>query len=243
MIAAVAAREMQPRPVAGWRVPQSTGVAGVHTEGVCSLQLEARLAPCSPDSVWMAHRGLEPVGAVWSVSGERRRPIIVGVTLAGQPQPHNMDARRWTREDRKVQPQSMVCSTGAATRLLAACYHRSTSRSTYCIKIVERQQQRGVDGKTRIGRSSRLRRTEARLSGEDVTGAVSRRSVHASAWRRQSSVELLFSLMPTIPSMRGQCTLFSLSSRCSISDLCATASTLWLAQQASGRWPLSSVLK
>ena len=64
-----------------------------------------------------------------------------------------------------------------------------------------------------IGRSSRLRRTEARLSGEDVTGAVSRRSVHASAWRRQSSVELLFSLMPTIPSMRGRCTPSLLSLR------------------------------
>ena len=36
------------------------------------------------------------------------------------------------------------------------------------------------------------------MSGEDVTGAVSRRAVRASACRRRSGVEPLFSLMPAI---------------------------------------------
>ena len=43
-----------------------------------------------------------------------------------------------------------------------------------------------------------LWRTKARLSGEDVTGADSRRAVRASACRRRSGVEPLFSLMPAI---------------------------------------------
>ena len=88
-------------------------------------------------------------------------------------------------------------------------------------------------------KSSRLRRTEARLSGEDVTGAVSRRAVSASARRRRSGVEPLFSPLPFYPlSMLRIAYSFPdvLSDLC-LSDLCATASALWLAQRASGRWP------
>jgi hypothetical protein len=43
-----------------------------------------------------------------------------------------------------------------------------------------------------------LWRTKARMSGEDVTGAVSRRAVRVSACRRRSGVEPLLSLMPII---------------------------------------------
>lgn len=96
---------------------------------------------------------------------------------------------------------------------LQPCYHRSTSRSTYCSKIVEQcssaawmatttktvplrahhsaagtptvrlahqQQSRArahaqkyVTREIQIARGSKLRRTEAKLSGEDVTGRFS----------------------------------------------------------------------
>ena len=69
-------------------------------------------------------------------------------------------------------------------------------------------------------RSSRLRRAEARLSGEDVTGAVSRSAVSASARRRRSGVEPLLSLLPFILSLYMLRTTCACSfSRCSRSSL------------------------
>ena len=93
VIAAAAARGMQPRPVAGWRVPQSTGVAE---------------------------------GAPWAYAA---------CSLE----------RGWRPAPRMARPRGC----------LQPCYHRSTSRGTYCSKIVEQQQQRRMDGASRVGASRR----------------------------------------------------------------------------------------
>jgi len=87
-------------------------------------------------------------------------------------------------------------------------------------------------------RSSRLRRAEARLSGEDVTGAVSRSAVSASARRRRSGVEPLLSLLPFYPfplyaAHRMRMLLFQMFQIFSQQRLVRFG----LHAQASGRWP------
>lgn len=150
------------------------------------------------------------------VPGRRHRRARVVLASRSEENARSKQRRRWRRASAPRRSlEQLECSAGAI---------RGAARMRRGWRLAPR-----IALRQRIaGRSWRLWRTKARLSGEDVTGAVSRRlSKHRHerdrvAWSHSST------LCPL--SFRCVCAPHTLS-RCSLSDLCATASALGLASK------------